>query len=80
MSQFNLADIQSSTLILSTPSLVEMFDVVQSMIRVDPQNALNGLTLIVEATDLDDVDEFEDEEIIVALNDLRANAFAESSY
>jgi hypothetical protein len=67
MSRYNLADIQSSTLLYATDSVDEMIAIVQDLIRQDGTDALAGLSLSVHDAS-GDVAEFDHKGILPALN------------
>jgi len=66
MSRYNLSDIQSSTLILSTDSVREMFDVVHNLVQ-EGDDGLSGLSLSVKVADTDEYVEFDDADILSVL-------------
>jgi hypothetical protein len=67
MSQFNLSDIQSSTLLLSSDSLDEVLDVVQSLIQAEGQDGVTGLTLSLQDPKSNGFLDYDNEEILTAL-------------
>lgn len=76
MSQFNLSDIQSSTVLYTSDSVSEMTDVVRTLIDQDGSEALDGLSLSVRVHDSDEYMEFESREILHALTSRRSPAHA----
>ena len=72
MSRFNLADIQSATVLFSSDSLNEMYDVVQAMAQRDEPDVLEGLTLSVQTVRQDEFVEFSEREIVRALQAMQA--------
>jgi hypothetical protein len=72
MSRYNLADIQSSTLLFASDSLDAMDDVVQALVRRDEPTVLQELTLSVQRADESEFVEFSDREIVRALQAMKA--------
>lgn len=78
MSQFNLSDIQSSTLLMSSDSLDEVLEVVQSLIKTEGPDGLTGLTLSLQDLDSDEYVDYDNEEILTALRLRREAVWAKS--
>jgi hypothetical protein len=72
MSRYNLADIQSSTVLFASDSPDAMDDVVQSMVQRNEPDVLQGLTLSVQTADESEFVEFSDREIVRALQAMKA--------
>lgn len=80
MSRFNLADRQSSTVLYSTDSLDDMFEVVQSILHDDGLDGLNGMSLSVQNEESGEFDDYDDEEVMLTLQALRARAWVASHH
>lgn len=78
MSRFNLSDRQSSTVIYMSDTLDEMFDVVQSILQDDGLAGLEGLSLSVRSEESGEFNDYDDEEIMLTLQALRAKDWIET--
>jgi hypothetical protein len=67
MSRYTLSDIQSSTLLMTTDSTTEMFDVVRNLENDGGEESLVGLSLSVRIADSDEYVEFDDADILSVL-------------
>lgn len=67
MSLFNLSDRQSSTVLLSSDSLDEVFAAVQSIVSDDGPSGLDGLSLSVQDSQSGEYDDFDDAEVLKTL-------------
>lgn len=80
MSRYNLADRQSSTILFSSDSLQDVFNVVQSILGDDGLDGLDGMSLSVLSEDSGEFDDYDDEEIMLTLQALRAKEWVESHH
>jgi hypothetical protein len=78
MSQFNLSDIQSSTLLLSSDSLDEVLDVVLSLIQTEGPDGLTGLTLSLQDPESNEFQDYDNEKILKALQTRKETVWAKS--
>ena len=80
MSRYNLANRQSSTILFSSDSLTDMFDVVQSILGDDGLDGLDGMSLSVRSEESGEFDDYNDDEVMLTLQALRAKEWVESRH
>lgn len=78
MPRFTLADRQTTTVLHATDSLDGMFEAVESVLHDDGLDGLEGLSLSVQSDESGEFESFDDVELMLTLQALRAKTWTES--